>query len=198
MSKADLVLSLSKKQSKTKFRLAGHNLENTREKDDFYPTPPLATNKLLEVEKFEGNIWECACGDGAISEILINNNYDVYSSDLVDRGYGDVNKDFLLSNHIADNIITNPPFKLSLEFVYKALELSKNKVAFLLRITFLEGVARQKMFLETPLENVYVFSRRITFINPNSNKKTHGGGMLSFAWFVWNKKYRGKPMLNWI
>jgi hypothetical protein len=198
MSNADLALSISQQQSKTKFRLAGFDIQNQREKDDFYPTPPEATQKLLEVESFNGNIWECACGDGAISKVLIDKGYDVVSSDLIDRGYGETGQDFLLSNKIVDNIITNPPFKLSLEFVYKALENSKNKVAFLLRITFLEGVARQKMFLETPLENVHIFSRRITFTNPNNQKKTHGGGMLAFAWFVWNKNYKGKPKLNWL
>tara|TARA_R100000656_G_C3904779_1_gene119564 strand:+ start:61 stop:657 length:597 start_codon:yes stop_codon:yes gene_type:complete len=198
MGRADTVLARSQAQTKTKFRLAGHDLNLTREKDDFYPTPPMATERLLEVEKFDGNIWECACGDGAISKVLEQHNYKVYSTDLIDRNYGQSDVDFLLENQQCDNIITNPPFKLSLPFVYKAIELTKRKVAFLCRITFLEGVARQKMFHETPLENVYIFSRRITFTNPNNGNKTHGGGMLAFAWFVWNKEYTEKPKLNWI
>lgn len=32
---------------------------------DFYRTPAIATEKLLEVECFEGDIWEPACGDGS-------------------------------------------------------------------------------------------------------------------------------------
>jgi hypothetical protein len=198
MAGSDDALNVFQGNNIKKLSLVGHNIQNNREKDDFYPTPPEATIKLLEVEKFSKNIWECACGDGAISKVLINSGYNVYSSDLIDRNYGEVGIDFLLSNRKVDNIITNPPFKLSLDFVYKALELSSEKVAFLLRINFLEGVARQKMFLETPLETVHIFSRRITFINPNSNKKTHGGGMLAFAWFIWNKNYKDKPKLNWI
>jgi hypothetical protein len=198
MAGSDDSLNVSQGNKLTKFRLAGHNLENNREKNDFYPTPPMATERLLDVEQFNGEIWECACGDGAISDVLINKGFNVYSSDLIDRGYGETGIDFLLSNRKTENIITNPPFKLSLEFVYKALELTNNKVAFMLRINFLEGVARQKMFQETPLEKVHIFSRRITFTNPNSNKKTHGGGMLAFAWFIWNKNYNGKPTLNWI
>tara|TARA_Y100001963_G_scaffold121776_1_gene170618 strand:- start:45 stop:641 length:597 start_codon:yes stop_codon:yes gene_type:complete len=198
MGRADTVLARSQAQTKTKFRLAGHDLNLTREKDDFYPTPPLATQRLLDVEKFEGNIWECACGDGAISKVLEQHNYKVYSTDLINRNYGETGIDFLMETQKCDNIITNPPFKLSLPFIYKAVELANKKVAFLCRITFLEGVARQKMFQETPLENVYIFSRRITFTNPNNGNKTHGGGMLAFAWFVWNKNYTGKPKLNWI
>ena len=68
----------------------------------------------------------------------------------------------------------------------------------LCRINFLEGVARSKMFKNTPLKNVYVFSRRITFTNPDSGKKSHGGGMLAFAWFIWEKDYNGKPTIDWI
>lgn len=37
---------------------------------EFYPTPPEATRALLSVESFDGAIWEPACGDGAISEVL--------------------------------------------------------------------------------------------------------------------------------
>ena len=97
--------------SKSSMQMVGHNLNNDRNKNDFYPTPPEATLALLNKQKFEGNIWECACGDGAISKILIDEGYDVYSSDLIDRNYGDVGLDFLESNKKYDNIITNPPFK---------------------------------------------------------------------------------------
>jgi len=196
MGRADTVLARS--QAQTKHGYIGNTTGLEREKDDFYPTPPMATERLLDVEKFDGDIWECACGDGAISKVLEQHNYKVYSTDLINRDYGETGIDFLMETQISDNIITNPPFKLSLPFVYKAIELANKKVAFLCRITFLEGVARQKMFQETPLENVYIFSRRITFTNPNNGNKTHGGGMLAFAWFVWNKNYTGKPKLNWI
>ena len=30
-------------------------------------TPDWATEALIEKEKFEGDIWECACGDGAMT-----------------------------------------------------------------------------------------------------------------------------------
>jgi len=196
MSRADTVLARS--QAQTKQGYIGTTTALEREKDDFYPTPPMATERLLDVEKFDGDIWECACGDGAISKVLEQHNYKVYSTDLINRNYGETGIDFLMETQKCDNIITNPPFKLSLPFVYKAIELANKKVAFLCRITFLEGVARKKMFQETPLENVYIFSRRITFTNPNNGFKTHGGGMLAFAWFVRNKEHKGKPELNWI
>ena len=195
MGKADDILNISQGN---KVAWIGDGKPENRQKEDFYPTPPEATYSLLDREKFIGNIWECACGDGAISKILEEKKYNVYSSDLIDRGYGDTGIDFLKTYRRTDNIITNPPFKLGTEFVYQACHLASKKVAMLCRINFLEGVARGKMFKNTPLKNVYVFSRRITFINPDSGKKSHGGGMLAFAWFIWEKDYNGKPTIDWI
>ena len=65
----------------------GHNSRDDRNKDDFYPTPRETVVSLLKKQTFDGDIWECACGDGAISTVLEDYNYKVYSSDLVDRGY---------------------------------------------------------------------------------------------------------------
>ena len=195
MGKADDILNISQGN---KLAWIGDGKPENRQKEDFYPTPPEATYSLLDREQFIGNIWECACGDGAISKILEEKKYNVYSSDLIDRGYGHTGIDFLKTYKRTDNIITNPPFKLGTEFVYQACHLANKKVAMLCRINFLEGVARGKMFKHTPLKNVYVFSRRITFINPESGKKSHGGGMLAFAWFIWENDYNGKPTIDWI
>ena len=65
----------------------GHNKNDDRFANDFYATPLDAIEDLIKYEKFDGKIWECSCGDGAISNPLIKAGYDVYSSDLIDRGY---------------------------------------------------------------------------------------------------------------
>jgi hypothetical protein len=36
---------------------------------DFSPTSSWATFALIDNEKFSGDIWECACGDGAMSRV---------------------------------------------------------------------------------------------------------------------------------
>ena len=128
---------------KTSRQIVGSNITGDRADHDFYPTPPEAVDSLLKIEKFNGEIWECACGDGAISNVLLKHGYKVFSSDLVDRGFGTVNHDFLTSQLKSDNIITNPPFNLSLEFALKALQCVKNKAVFLNKITFLEGIKRK-------------------------------------------------------
>ena len=55
----------------------GFNKRGDRQKDDFYATPPEATQKLLDVEKFDGKIYEPCCGQGHISKVLNDNGYDV-------------------------------------------------------------------------------------------------------------------------
>jgi hypothetical protein len=37
---------------------------------DFFQTPAWATYALIDNEKFSGEIWESACGDGAMSRVL--------------------------------------------------------------------------------------------------------------------------------
>lgn len=168
-----------------------------RQKDDFYPTPNRATLALLDVEAFTGPIWECACGDGAISKLLEHAGHEVVSTDLVDRGYEKNRIDFLMERAgMAPNIITNPPFKLAVPFVRRAVYLTTGKVAMLLKIAFLEGIERGKLFRETPLARVWTFSQRLAFVPGGSSeaRKLDGGGMMAFAWFVWDHEW---PREKW-
>ena len=173
--------------------IVGHNTKNDRVDYDFYPTPEIATLKLLEKESFKGNIWECACGDGAISKILKSKNYKVFSSDIVCRDYGETTMDFLNSKMIFDNIITNPPFKLSLEFALHGLKSVKNKMVLFQKLVFLEGIKRKKeLFSLNKLKNIYVISNRLKF------KGYKTGGLMCFAWFVFDVNYNSKPTIDWI
>jgi hypothetical protein len=106
---------------------------------DFFPTPPWATHALIENEKFDGEIWECACGDGTMSRVLEKTGQPVRSSDLYDRGFGDVGVDFQNATSAADNIVTNPSYNCAESFVASGLKLARRKLALLLRLAFLEG-----------------------------------------------------------
>ena len=171
----------------------GHNAKGDREENDFYPTPESATLALLDKQTFEGDIWECACGDGAISKVLLNKGYKVYSSDLINRGYGSSNVDFLQSNLKADNIVTNPPFNLSLEFALKALQCVRKKAVFFHKLVFLESKKRQQqLFKLNKLEKVFIIPGRLAF------KGYKTGGLMCFAWFVFDVNYNGKPTIDWI
>jgi hypothetical protein len=170
-----------------------------REKDDWYPTPSHGTRALLGAEKFDGAIWEPACGDGAISRVLEEAGYEVVSTDLVERGYGTARVDFLMEYRaLAPNIVTNPPFKYVEPFVVKALALTTGKVAMLARLALLEGAGRRTLFESTPLARVWVFSRRLAISRAGEEWRSKQGGMVAFAWFVWDHSHTGKPTLGWI
>lgn len=56
--------------------------QNERETFDYYATEPKALELLLEKESFSNNIWECACGEGHLSKVLVSKGYSVRSTDL--------------------------------------------------------------------------------------------------------------------
>ena len=149
-----------------------------RDVEDFYPTPPYAVKALLQKESFVGNIWECACGDGAISEVFKNLGFEVVSTDVINRGYGE-QLDFLKSDFVADNIVTNPPYKLALDFVLKAKKQGRKKIAMFLKTVWLESESRYAMFQDTefPLKTVYQFSKRVTLYK--GGKKMKNSGMIA-------------------
>lgn len=163
---------------------------------DFFPTPAWATYALIDNEKFSGEMWECACGDGAMSKVLATTGCPLFSSDLHNRGFGDAGVDFLTARRRADNIVTNPPYNSAEGFVAAGLEKAKQKFALLLRLAFLEGANRANtIFSRTPPNRVWVFSERITFYPAGAVQK--GTGTTAYAWFVWDKSAIGTE-LKWI
>lgn len=165
---------------------------------DFYPTPEWATHALIDNEKFEGTIWEPACGDGTMVRVLRNTGRPIEASDLFDRGYGEVGIDFLKSSRAVENIVTNPPYNSAEGFVEAGLRQATRKVCLLLRLAFLEGANRQRtIFSKTPPARVWAFSERITFYPAGAVQK--GSGTTAYAWFVWDKQAtRRATELKWL
>jgi hypothetical protein len=164
---------------------------------DFYPTPRWATFALIESERFDGDIWEPACGDGCMSEVLTETGNTVISSDLYDRGYGEAGHDYLTTKRRATNVITNPPFNSAEGFVASGLRVAERKFALLLRLAFLEGANRANTIFHTaPPARVWVFSERITFYP--KGVVAAGSGTTAYAWFVWDKAHNGAPELAWL
>lgn len=185
--------------SDTVFKLIGAHSNSEREKDDYYSTDPEALAKLLEVEEFNPEVWECACGEGALSEVLIKFGYSVKSTDLIDRGYGIPKLDFLkYKGTWRGDIITNPPYKYATKFVQKSLEVISegNKIAMFLRIQFLESLERYSGIYENnPPCKIYVATKRLSCY-----KRGVVGvkaDAVCYAWFIWEKGYKGDPSIAW-
>lgn len=164
---------------------------------DFYPTPEWGTRALLRHVQFDGPILEPCCGDGAMAEVLKEAGQPVASSDIVDRGYGEV-CDFLAVREPHANIVTNPPFNVAESLLAHALSLATQKICFLLRTAFLESRRRYGAFYKTtPPTKVLVFTERLSMYPKGHD--VNGGGTTSYAWFVWDKlDTTGVTVIEWI
>tara|TARA_X000001382_G_C3175047_1_gene180801 strand:+ start:297 stop:854 length:558 start_codon:yes stop_codon:yes gene_type:complete len=177
-------------------KLNGFNTRSDREKDDFYATPSSCTVDLLKREQFQGTIFEPCCGMGHISKVFIDKGYEVESSDLVNRGFGISNRDFLFEREQRDNVVTNPPFKMALDIAEHSQKIARYKIALLLKLSFLEGVERKKFFHEYPPQRIWVFSRRQSLMK--NGIEQFGGGMMALAWFVWETGSTKAPVIGWL
>ena len=180
---------------------ANNHSKHERQKDDYYATEPLAARLLMSVEKFSPFIWECACGEGHLSKEFEKAGYTVFSTDKVNRGFGYI-EDFLQASEPPSpqcDIITNPPYKYAKEFVEHALDISNKgrKVAMFLKVQFLEGKARKKLFKKYPPKTIYVSSSRLKCAMNGEFEKFHSSAT-AYAWFIWEKGYTGDTVVKWI
>ena len=174
-----------------------------REINDFYQTPSHAVENFIECfvnrdgNQINLNVWEPSCGLGAISEVLKQYGHIVTSTDLIDRGYGK-QKDFLICNENMGkgDIMTNPPFQILKEYLEKGLFLLEEgqQLILLMRLLCLEGQARNKIFQKYPIKYVYVHTSRISCSKPNTTFQS----AMAYAWYIWEKGYKGETIIKWL
>ena len=178
---------------------ASNHTDAERQREDYYATEPKATEWLCKLERFEGRILEPSCGEGHMSRVLEAAGYEVVSRDLVDRGYGEV-ADFLAIDNLEwdGNIVTNPPYKYAQEFVEKALSIIPKGMIFVMfrRLPFFARLAWPALFRSNPPIRVWVSSSRLTCAK-NGDFNANQGGALAYAWFVWEKGYKGETTVKW-
>jgi len=171
--------------------------------DDF-PTQPWATRALLEhvviprVGLLRGvTAWEPACNRGHMVKPLREFFGAVHATDIHD--YSDewsgqqTIADFLfpgsepesVAANGVDWIITNPPFRLALQFLDRAFELKPREgVAIIVRTAFLEGVARyDKLFRNNPPSVIAQFSERVPMVK--GRLTATGSTATAYCWLVW-------------
>lgn len=187
--------------------LVGTSLNRERIENDYYATPYESTEALLKIEEFDGDFIEPCVGGGHIAEVIKKYypNRKIIGVDLINRGYeGTVVSNYFDYKFKGDfNIVTNPPYSLAQEFLEHSMEQIQEgkKVAMFLKIQFLEGVKRRELFKKYPPKTIHVFSKRQNpWRNGNSvdEKGKPWSSTMCFAWFIWEKGYKGLPTINWI
>lgn len=171
---------------------------------EYYKTPAVAAKALLAIEgdRIPQNVWEPACGDGAIAIWLQGSGRNVMATDIADRGYG-ARHDFLGEYMTplgakARGIVTNPPFSLAREFVDRSFHYSGiHYVAMLLRLSFLESQTRKSWFEANPPARVLVSSTRLPMMHREGYTGKKSTSTTAHAWFVWLRGHNEEPVIRW-
>jgi hypothetical protein len=201
-------------------------LDYERHDHDFYATPQENVDCLHLVEPLDGTVWwEPACGTGNISQRVTQlTGSDVISTDLIDRGFGLGDVDFLQIERIdhedgvnslvmkdgtrhcfvgqqITGIITNPPFDdLAELFIRHAIKLMKpvnGKVIMFLRNEFDCGKTRRGLF--NGMSPEFPFAHKIVVTKrPRWIEGSKGSPRHSYAWFVWDFAHEGGAYASYV
>lgn len=171
---------------------------------EFYPTPPAATQAFLQHERFKGDIWEPACGQGHISNVLEANGYSVCSTDIHDWGFGTAGVDYLRETAPrAKHIITNPPYGRGLadQFIRKSLgfiEQTGGSAAFLLDLASLAHRIRHQSFLRRPPRIVYILDECVCLPERDPRNATRSTLSRRYCWVVWDAQLSTETRMHWL
>jgi hypothetical protein len=170
-----------------------------RDSDDFYCEPSWVSERLFAVETFDGLIWDPACGLGTIPRAASAAGLSIFGSDIIDHGYG-VRQDFLKATAPTTdvfNVVTNPPFVRTREFVENALTLGAAKVAIIFPVRRLNAA---RWLLKMSLARVWLLTPRPS-MPPGRlivEGKKPGSGQTDFCWSVFDRTHTGPSTLRWL
>jgi hypothetical protein len=174
--------------------------------DPFF-TPPWATRALFHhvmptlgmAGKLLRSVWEPACGEGHMAEVLAEYSDRVFASDIHDYGGNQVH-DFLTVEATPGEfewIITNPPFdrsgkSLATDFAVRALDLAGEGVAMFLALQFLETLGRyERIFKDRPPTLISFFAERVNCVKGRWDPD--GTTDAAYVWLLWIKDCEPQP-----
>jgi hypothetical protein len=180
-----------------------------RNENDLYPTPPLATYILQKYVNLPKNIVEPCAGRGNISVELERCGFNVRSFDAF--GYDDLLTTICIGQDVLalpkqkgyGALVTNPPYHKDLPRKIAEKGIAEYDVtAMFVRLTFLEGKKRKNMFTNNPPSDIIILSDRIKFgtgLREPINKNDQIGGMIAYAWIVFDKRAKGdSTQMRWV
>ena len=164
-----------------------YTMQRAREKDDFYPTPPEATEALMRYLPIKtGCIWENCAGNGMLADVVKKHHpaRKMFMTDINPRREDIVQMDFLRAEHAPEDpdditIITNPPFKLAEKFIRHGFALGVGRQAILLKSTYFHASTRTPMFRQFKPAFVLPLNWRLDFMNL-------GRPVMECSWFVFD------------
>lgn len=163
-----------------------------RKERDLYETPEWVTFALLPhiANRVDAPIWEPAVGGRKMLDALSAIGFPVHGTDIREGC------DFLKQSRSTfdyEYIVTNPPYELAREFIQHALMLTgaTGMVAMLLRTDFDHAKTRQHLFSGCKqFAKKLVLTKRIKWFEDSK-----GSPSFNHAWFIWDWKHSGPPVL---
>ncbi len=161
-----------------------------RRVDDFYETPAWGVRAIVPHLGLRPSdrVLDPCCGRGAITQALPS-DLDLVgleldagrASEAASLGHTVQCRDALAPEPWPAHrvLLTNPPYRLALEFVERALREAapRGVVAMLLRLGFLESKKRAAFHQQHPAD-VFVLSERPSFTGRGTDAAAYG-------WFLW-------------
>jgi hypothetical protein len=164
-----------------------------RKESDFYETPYSMVHQLLDNVRLIEPILEPACGKGAIVKTLKQREYKNITSYDLSQGH-----DFLAETRQFRTILSNPPFSLAKEFIYRGLLVAPD-VWYLLPLSYLHGKTRyDTLYRKGALKEVFIFTRYALLGAPLREDGEYPAGMIVYAWFHFTQGVIKYPTMNWI
>lgn len=110
-----------------------------------------------------------------------------YTIDIRNDSLAELKADYLIHNckNKYNLIITNPPFNIAKEIIYKALDDVKDNgfVVMLLRLNYFGSKDRKDLWEYQMPKYTFVHHRRISFMDKGSTDS------IEYAHFVWQKEH---------
>ena len=157
---------------------------------DAYFTPPWCTEAIIPHLPMPcGAIWEPAAGAGLMAATLISAGHKVVATDIANG------RDFLTSSSTCPihGIVSNPPFGIATQVIERALAVTPSSgfVGMLLRVDFDSAKTRRHLFGDCPaFAKKLILTRRIRWIEGSTGSPSY-----NHAWFLWDKRHSGPPVL---
>ena len=167
---------------------------------DYYVTPiPKIIEFANEVQLYEPNIFKgkildpCAGGDikhlMSYPEAIVEcGGSRPFTIDIREDSLAELKTDYLTyeCKNKYDLIITNPPFNIAKDIIYKALDDVKDNgfVVMLLRLNYFGSKERKDLWEYHMPKYVFVHHQRISFMDGGSRDS------VEYVHFVWQKGYK--------
>lgn len=177
-----------------------------RNKNDNYLTPNSVIQQLLDIKtdipKSSSILEPCCSPEKCIVNVLEQNGYNKVSYNIFDESNPETN--FLTFDEEIkyDYIITNTPYgRCAMDFIDKMKKIATKQIITLYNLNFITGTKHyNKLWCDDSykLKELYVFVRPCWLCDTIRLDGKYKTGINAYAWFVFEKGYKGETILKHI